>query len=185
MTTTKREEVEMSTTVVRGTNTAGSAAAPRRSPFEARRRTLVVSAVVLALAMIGLGTWYLVEQASGAGQTPAAVRAWGARPWPWVAGNGVVRLEQQLVGAGYSLTVDRRLDPVSKSALADYLRPSSAHPLSPSLAAALEGTVLTGRRDPFAWNRRFGLNRRTRFVERPLTGPSGQLDANGNVRAWR
>jgi Tol biopolymer transport system component len=94
----------------------------------------------------------------------------------------VVALEQQLVRAGYSLKVDGKLDPVTKSALADFLRPSSAHPLSPSLARALQGTVITTLRNPAPWNSRFGLNRKTNFVERPLTGPGGQLDANGNIR---
>ena len=75
--------------------------------------------------------------------------------------------------------------PVTKSALADFLQPSSRHPLGPSLAVALQGTIITTLRDPRAWNMRFGLNRRTRFVERPLTGPGGQLDAYGNVRDRR
>ena len=43
-------------------------------------------------------------------------------------------------------------------------------------------TVITTLRNPAAWNNRFGLNRKTKFVERPLTGPHGQLDANGNIR---
>jgi len=42
--------------------------------------------------------------------------------------------------------------------------------------------VITTLRNPAAWNSRFGLNRKTKFVERPLTGPHGQLDANGNIR---
>jgi hypothetical protein len=37
--------------------------------------------------------------------------------------------------------------------------------------------------DPDAWNSHYGLERATKFVERPLTGPGGQLDANGNFRA--
>ena len=70
---------------------------------------------------------------------------------------------------------------MKKSALADYLRPDSTHPLSASLASQLDGTVITGLRNPAAWNKRFGLDRKTTFVERPLTGAGGQLDANGNI----
>ncbi len=72
----------------------------------------------------------------------------------------------QLVRAGYSIKVDGNLDAVAKSALADYLQPDGAHPLSPFLASALEGTVITGLRDPSVWNRRFGLHRPTTLVER-------------------
>ena len=90
-------------------------------------------------------------------------------------------LELQLLNAGYSVKIDGKLDPVTKSALADYLRPDASRPLDPSVTKALEGTVLTGRRDPAAWNARFGLNRLASIVERPLTGPGGQLDEHGNV----
>jgi hypothetical protein len=45
--------------------------------------------------------------------------------------------------------------------------------------------VLLGRQNPVLWNRRFGFNRPTRFVERPLTGLGGQLDANGNIRVLK
>jgi hypothetical protein len=95
-----------------------------------------------------------------------------------------------LRGAGYSLPatkidywlpVTTWLDPVTRSAAADYLRISERTPLDPVLALALQGTVITGRRDPEAWNARFGVNRLTRWVERPLTGPGGQLDAFGNI----
>jgi hypothetical protein len=87
------------------------------------------------------------------------------------------------VRAGYSIAVDGKLDPVTKSALADYLQLEPTHPLSPFLASALAGNWITGYRNPAAWNQRFGLNRLTRFVEKPLTGPGGQLDANGNLRS--
>jgi hypothetical protein len=49
----------------------------------------------------------------------------------------------------------------------------------------LHGAVLLGRQNPVLWNRRFGFNRPTRFVERPLTGLGGQLDANGNIRVLK
>lgn len=107
-------------------------------------------------------------------------------------GDDVIDLQRQLRSAGYELTMTTdvdyslpitfRLDPVTRSAAADYLRPTEASPLGFRLALALRGTVITGRRDPAAWNARFGTNRATRWVERPLTGPGGQLDAFGNVR---
>lgn len=138
-----------------------SAARSRRRRI--RRRPLVLAGSILAIATASVGMWLIVAQASG------------GRP-------DVIRLKKQLVRTGYSIKVDGKLDPVAKSALADYLRADAAHPLSPSLARALAGTVITGLRDPVAWNLRFGLNRPTKFVERPLTGPGGQLDANGNPR---
>ena len=95
----------------------------------------------------------------------------------------MIHLKKQLVRAGYSIKVDSTLDPITKSALADYLQLDPTHPLSPFLASALEGTVITGFRNRVTWNSRFGLHRLTKFVERPLTGPGGQLDANGNLRA--
>jgi len=145
--------------------------------FAASRRVLAIAAS--GLSLVGLGTWLLVDLTSGT-TAPAVSSAMPIPTWLLpVYGTG---LQRQLVRAGYSIRVDGILDPVTKSALADFLRPSRRHPLNPSLAAALHGTVITTRRDPTAWNMRFGLNRRTWFVERRLTGPGGQLDADGNVR---
>ena len=148
-----------------------------------RRLALGLAGIVLVSAGISIGTWFAVERAVGGAEASASA------PGPvfptWLTPIDVPGLQEQLVRTGYSIAVDGVLDPVTKSALADFLRPNSRHPLSPSLAAALQGTVITARRDPRAWNMRFGLNRRTRFVERPLAGPGGQLDASGNVRDHR
>ncbi|HJQ49399.1 MAG TPA: hypothetical protein VJ838_02690 [Gaiellaceae bacterium] len=99
---------------------------------------------------------------------------------PWQVAT-VRDLKKQLVSAGYQVKVGDNLDPVTKSAVADYLQPGSTL-LGPELTHAMSGTVLLGRRDPVDWNFRFGLKRRTKFVELPLTGPGGQLDAKGNIR---
>jgi hypothetical protein len=114
--------------------------------------------------------------------TAAAAPAWTPFGSPWLEAVDVRGLKTQLLRAGYQVKVDDSLDPVTKSALADYLRPGSAGWLGPVLGHSLAGTVLLGRQNPVAWNRRFGLDRPTKFVERPLTGPGGQLDANGNLR---
>ena len=111
----------------------------------------------------------------------SAVPLWPPIALPWLQPLVTTDVDKQLVDAGYSIKTDGKLDPVKKSALADYLRLDSTHPLSASLAPQLEGTVITGLRNPAAWNKRFGLDRKTTFVERPLTGASGQLDANGNI----
>jgi len=153
--TTTKEALEMTTTTI-------AAPAPSTPRSRISRR--------LAL-----------DQAGGSADATASVS--GPVFETWLRPINVVGLQKQLVRAGYSIAVDGVLDPITKSALADFLQPSSRHPLGPSLAVALQGTVITTLRDPGAWNMRFGLNRRTRFVERPLTGRGGQLDAYGNVRA--
>jgi hypothetical protein len=108
--------------------------------------------------------------------------AWTPFLTPWAQAVDVRDLKRQLVRAGYQVKIDDSLGPVTKSAFADYLLPRSASWLAPGLAITLRGTVLLGRQNPVLWNRRFGLNRPTKFVERPLTGLGGQLDANGNIR---
>jgi hypothetical protein len=152
----------------------------------ARRRPLMLVALALTLAAVAVGAWLIVDRVAGRGASAvspaAAAPAWPTFGSSWLEAVRVLDLKRQLVRAGYQVRVDDRLDPVTKSALADYLWPGSASSLGPVLARALAGTVLIGRRNPAAWNRRFGLGRRTKFVERPLTGPGGQLDANGNLR---
>jgi hypothetical protein len=142
---------------------------------------------MLALAVVSVGTWLIVDRTAGRGANPVsaatALPGWTPITSTWLDRLAVIRAKKQLVRAGYSIKVDGNLDPVTKSALADYLRLDSSHPLYPNLAAALQGTWITGLHNPAAWNSRFGLHRLTKFVERPLTGPGGQLDANGNVRA--
>jgi hypothetical protein len=153
----------------------------------ARRRALTLAGLTLTLAVLSVGTWLILARVSSRSANPAsaATSASTSTPIasPWLERLEVIRLKKQLVRAGYSIEVAGNLDPVTKSALADYLQLDSTHPLSPFLAAALENTVITGFRDPSAWNSRFGLHRLTKFVERPLTGSGGQIDANGNPRA--
>jgi len=171
----------MTTTVA---NCTPPAAAVRRRA--ARRLTL--AALTLTLATLGVGAWLIVQRVAGTGASAVSSSTTPAPSFtpiaaPWLGRAEVVRLEKQLVRAGYSIAVNGKLGPVTKSALADYLQLDATHPLSPFLARALEGTWITGYRKPAAWNQHFGLNRVTRFVERPLTGPGGQLDANGNLRS--
>ena len=90
-------------------------------------------------------------------------------------------LQQTLRDNGYAIAATDMLDPLTRSAAADFVRVDAKHPLDPWLAVAMAGTVLTGRHDPVAWNARFGTNRMTQMVDRPLTGPDGQLDTYGNT----
>ena len=91
------------------------------------------------------------------------------------------KLQERLVGAGYSIAVTGVLDPITRAAAADFYR-SAGHPVTLSLARFLDGTIFLARDDVRAWNERFGLDRRTRSVGRPLAGAGGQLDAYGNLR---
>jgi hypothetical protein len=148
---------------------------------------LALALTVSTLAAGAAATSLMLVGSAGPGPTQVAVAA-PAPPWtpfasPWLEPVDLLDLKTQLVRAGYQVRVDDSLDPVTKSALADYLRPGSASLFGPALARALRGTVLLGRRNPVGWNSRFGLHRPTKFVERPLTGVGGQLDANGNLRA--
>jgi len=164
--------------------TPATTAAPRSRG--ARRRALTLAGIILMLAMASLGTWLAIDRMARSDANTASAStsapAWTPTASTWLRGLDLIQLKKQLVGAGYSIKVDGNLDPVTKSALADFLQLDAADRLSPSLADELEGTVITGRRDPHAWNGRFGLDRVTKFVERPLTGPGGQLDDNGNLR---
>jgi hypothetical protein len=176
----------MTTTVTESgaIRTPRTAASPRSR--RARRRAFTLTGITLTLAVASLATWLTFDRLAGSDASTASVStsapAWTPITSPWLRPLNVIQLKKQLVRAGYSLKVDGNLDPVAKSALADFLRPNAAHPLSASMGAELESTVITSKRDPQAWNSRFGLNRTTKFVERPLTGPGGQLDANGNLR---
>ena len=152
----------------------------RRAP----RRRRAVALLAVTLAALAVGPWLIVDGADRGGasagsQTPS-IPPLSQIASPWLAHAEVLGLKKKLARAGYSVKIDGNLDPIAKSALADYLRPEAAHALSPFLAGALEDTVITDFHNPAAWNNRFGLNRKTTFVERPLTGPGGQLDANGN-----
>src|SRR5262249_34401877 len=142
----------------------------------ARQRALTLAGLILTLAVVSVGAWLIVQRVAGTGARAVSSSTTPAPSFmpiaaPWLGRAAGVRLEKQLVRAGYSIAVDGKLDPVTKSALADYLQLDATHPLSPFLASALAGTWITGYRKPAAWNQRFGLNRLTRFVELPLTGP--------------
>ena len=164
---------------------------PRTAPAVRSRRShrgpLTLAGIILMLGLAVPATWLTLDRSArssaNTATSAAAVPAWSPIFAPWAEHFEVISLERELVRAGYSVKVDGNLDPVTKSALADYLQLDSAHPLSSFLASALEGTVITGLRNPRAWNGHYGLERATKFVERPLTGPGGQLDANGNFRA--
>jgi hypothetical protein len=142
--------------------------------------------LVPALAAAAAATSLMLAGSASLSPPPvvavAPAPAWTPLASPWAEAFNLRDLKRQLVRAGYQVRVDDRLDAVTRSAFADYLRPGTAGSLGPGLARALRGTVLLGRQNPVLWNRRFGLNRTTKFVERPLTGPGGQLDARGNIR---
>jgi hypothetical protein len=151
------------------------------------RGPLTLAGIILMLGLAVPATWLTLDRparsSANTATSAAAVPAWSPILAPWPQRLDVSSLERELVSAGYSVKVDGNLDPVTKSALADYLQLDSANPLSPFLASALDGTVITGLRNPGAWNAHYGLERATKFVERSLTGPGGQLDADGNFRA--
>jgi hypothetical protein len=88
----------------------------------------------------------------------------------------VAALRAHLRSVGYDIPEKgATIGPKMKSALADYLKPSKSNPLSPNLAKALKGTVITGRRDPKAWSARFGSPKNRSVVQ------TTQVDAAGNA----
>ena len=153
------------------TTAAVKPVAIRKPPTTARsrrrvggRHALALAMVVVTLAAVGAGTWLLVERfGSSSASALSAPMAAPATPaaMPMVERFQIIGLQRQLVRAGYAIKVDGTLDRVAQSALADYLRPNEAHPLSALVASALGGTVITGLRDPSVWNRRFGPQPRT------------------------
>ena len=151
---------------------------PVRAVSRGPHHWLWLGAVVIAAVVVGLASWRLVDRFAGGSvskeETPVSVEV---QPATAVMVAGLQRLLQ---AEGYSLVATGTFDPVTRSAAADYLRADDLLG-SPGLASSLRGTVLTGRHDPGAWNARFGVDRRTQMVERPLTGPGGQLDAFGNL----
>jgi len=157
--------------------TPGAGLAPSPAHHDVHHRLRIAAVAVLAV-FIGVGVWTLVDRltatsADGTAAAPIAVRS--LHTW------SVSDLQRRLRVAGYALPVTGVLDPVTKSAAADFLRPGQVDSLWPSLAVGLQGTAITGRRDVAAWDARFGTDRATRMVERPLTGAGGQLDAYGNL----
>lgn len=142
---------------------------------------LLAGALVLAV-LVGAGIWFFAIRSTETTEQAVAPQAEVALPRAELSlAGGVKGLQQQLRAAGYSLAVTGVLDSLTRSAAGNYLRPSFLTPLESDVEAALAGTFITGIRDPAAWNARFGLNRATRWVERPLTGVGGQLDAYGNL----
>lgn len=92
----------------------------------------------------------------------------------------IKQVQKNLRNAGYDINIDGKMGPLTKSALADYLRPNTKNPTGRALATMLRGTIITGNRNPKKWSARFGLSRKTKMVERPLTGKGGQLNRFGN-----
>jgi hypothetical protein len=180
---TAQEANEMTTAIAKADALADlGPAAQTRSRLKWRPR-LVLAGFVVTLAALSISTSRLQPADGSVGTTGAepAVTP-GLAGSPWLDRLEVINLKKRLVRAGYSIKVSGGIGPVTRSALADYLQLDETHPLSPFLARALSGTVITGRRNPAAWNNYFGLDRPTRLVERPLTGPGMQLDPNGNYR---
>jgi hypothetical protein len=139
-----------------------------------RRRS--IAAVVAAGAAVGAGAWALADHFTGT--PPATVASVPGAMEPTAANAfAAAALQRQLVAAGYDIGVTGVLDPVAKSAAADFL---SVVPVG--LETAMRKTVIIGRADPAAWNRRFGTHRWARMAARPLLGPGGQLDDYGNIR---
>ena len=101
---------------------------------------------------------------------------------PGSAGLNIQGIQRHLRKQGYQVKVDGKMGPLTKSALADYLKLGKGSKMSPEMARALKGTVITGKRNPKAWNQRFGSGRNTKKVEKPLTGKGGQLTETGNTR---
>lgn len=62
-------------------------------------------------------------------------------------------LQRHLKSVGYKIAIDGKMGPLTKSALADYLKVKKGKGIGPALAAAMKGTKITGRRDPKAWNK--------------------------------
>lgn len=65
----------------------------------------------------------------------------------------VAGVQHFLRNHGYDIAVDGKLGRLTKSAMADYFNPKK---LGGTMLDALQGTHITGRRDPHDWNRRFG-----------------------------
>lgn len=90
----------------------------------------------------------------------------------------VPQLRSFLIHKGYDIPEEGGLGPRMKAALADFLNPKQT---GGALAAALGKTRITGKRNPDAWNKLFGSAASRPKVLRPVTGPNGLVDANGNT----
>lgn len=90
-------------------------------------------------------------------------------------------LQAHLKAQGYDIRVDNKVGPKTLSALADYLQLGKGTTLSPAMAKLLKGTVITGRRDPQAWNSRFGSPATRPVVQTTTADPHGNADVSGAV----
>jgi hypothetical protein len=175
------KEVVVMPTILKHPGAGTAHHAPPAPTHEDSHRWLVVAMGVVVALLVGLTTWTVVDRLTGGSETVATPSSSSAARLDSYSILRVVGLQQTLRGDGYAIAVTGTLDPVTLSAAADFTRVDAAHPLEPWLAATLSRTVITGRRDPGAWNARFGAERITQMAERPLTGQGGQLDAYGNL----
>ena len=83
-------------------------------------------------------------------------------------------LQAQLRRAGYAIQQDGRMGPLTKAALADYLQLRGGASISPALSQALKGTVITGKRNPKAWN--------ARFAPKSVVARPQDVDRRGNAK---
>lgn len=155
---------------------------PTRQGRASHHRWLRPAAIVLSGAMLGVGAWLLTARSTGSTGTrtttpPAVAQTAG----DLTRSLDITALQRQLVDAGYAIRVTAALDPLTRAAAADFFG-SAGRPVAAPLAHMVAGTIFLGKGDPADWNARFGLDRRTRLVERALIGPAGQLDAYGNLR---
>lgn len=92
----------------------------------------------------------------------------------------VAGLRAHLRNVGYDIPAEgATIGPKMKAALADYLQVGDKNPLAPSMAKLLNGTVITGRRDPDSWNQRFGSKKTRPVVQTTQLDPNGNLDVSG------
>src|SRR5437773_265718 len=115
-----------------------------------RRRPLALAVIAATVAAVGAGTWLIVGLVAGSGanalSAPITAPAWTPTAMPLAERGQVLGLQRQLVLAGYAIKVDGNLDRVARSALADYLRPNEAHPLTP-FDAGVEGARRVNRHE--------------------------------------
>jgi hypothetical protein len=138
-----------------------------------RTRWPLVAIVVAAVAAIA--GWTLVERLTSTSESvaPRAAAPLAAAPFEI---SSVAALQRQPQASGYAIPVTGVLHPLTKSAAGDSLGALAIRRLALGLRVSMADTVLTGHHDLVAWNARFGAARLTRMVERPVTGPGGQLD---------
>ena len=105
------------------------------------RRRLAVFLLAPALAAAVAATSLMLAGPASVSSPPvdvASAPVWTALESPWAEAVNIRDLKRQLVGAGYQVRVDDSLDPVTKSAFADYLTPGTASSLGAGLARAVE-----------------------------------------------